>query len=213
MQAIKILWKVTPRNYANPIGGVDYQILASNLSMPSADPQFDPTLANPEEELLIMATINNNSTPDMRVYRTVQNIAPTNQKNSFFVKVNEFQTTTNYVFKSLDELISSINQREIEANTKVRLESNFDKLSMVNSPIMAKFGTVTLTDVEQKIYDRTMEVQARTIANDENARRLIEVSKYNDTASEGSHQAFDINSGWQEDGITLLDIPFNELFA
>jgi len=90
MQAIKILWKNPTRNYVNPVGGADYQILASNLSMPSADPQFDPTLANPSEELLIMATINNNSTPDMRVYRTVQKIVPTNNKNSFFVKVNEF---------------------------------------------------------------------------------------------------------------------------
>jgi len=58
-----------------------------------------------------------------------------------------------------------------------------------------------------------MEVQARAIANDQNARRLLDIATFNDTAPEIEHQVFDINSGWQEDGITPLDIPFNELLS
>ena len=210
MYAIKILWKTTERNYDN-ITPADFQILASNLAFPSTDPNFDPTLPNPAEEFLIMTNVVKETEPDMRVYKAVINSVPTNQKNSLFKNVNEFQTSTHYIFKTLPELLASIEQREKEANLRVRLESDFDKLSMINAPIMAKYGTVTLTEVEQKIYDRTMEVQARTIANDQNARRLIEIATFNDTAPEGEHQVFDINSGWQEDGITLLDIPFNEL--
>lgn len=212
MQAIKILWKTADRNYGS-LTSADFQILASNLAFPSTDPNFNPALANPNEELLIMTSVVNESEPDMRVYHAEIYSVPTNVKNGIFVNVNEFQTSTHYVFKSLSELIASINQREIEANTKVRLESNFDKLSMVNAPIMAKYGTVTLTTVEQAIYDRTMEVQARTISNDQNARRLIEIATFNETAAENTKQVFDINSGWQEDGITPLDIPFNELLS
>ena len=117
-----------------------------------------------------------------------------------------------YVFKSLPELVAAINQREDEANIKVRLESKFDKVSMVSQPIVSKYGTVTLTEIEQKIYDRVMEVQSRAITNDENARRLMTIAEFNDTHPVAEHQVFDINSGWQEDGITPLDIPFNELF-
>lgn len=210
MKAIKILWKTTDRNYDN-LTSADFQVLASDLGFPSTDPNFNPGLANPNEELLIMTSVIRETEPDLRVYNAEIYSVPTNVKNSTFVNVNEFQTSTHYVFKPLADLIASINQREIEANTKVRLESNFDKLIMVNSPIMAKYGTVTLTSIEQKIYDRTMEVQSRTIANDQNARRLIEIATFNDSAIETGKQVFDINSGWQEDGITPLDIPFNEL--
>jgi len=212
MQAIKILWKVTPRNYLNPIGGVDYQILASNLSMPSADPQFDPTLANPDEELLIMTTINNNSIPDMRCYTAVQNIVPTNIKNSTFVKVNEFQTTTSYVFKSLPELITAIEQREEEANSQIRLIAKFDKASMFWGSISPKVGISVLTDAEQKVATRISEVQACAVANDENVRRLIAIATNNNDAA-NVQQAFDINLGWHEseEWITMVDIPFNEL--
>jgi len=77
---------------------------------------------------------------------------------------------------------------------------------------MAKYGTVALTATEQAIYDRTMEVQSRTIDNDTNARRLIDIATFNSTP-DSEKQIFDINSGWQEDGITPLDIPFNDLSA
>jgi hypothetical protein len=83
---------------------------------------------------------------------------------------------------------------------------------MVSQPIVSKYGTVTLTEIEQKIYDRVMEVQSRAITNDENARRLMTIAEFNDSHPVEEHQVFDINSGWQEDGITPLDIPFNELF-
>lgn len=217
MKAIKILWNIpfSERDYAGIHGGIvggrDWQASSTSFNFPSSDPQFDPTLANPMEEMLIMTDVVTQSPPDMRVYQAKIFVTPTNVKNSTFVKVNEYQSQTRYIFKSLPELIAAINQREIEANTKVRLESNFDKLSMVNAPIMSKFGKVTLTDVEQKIYDRTMEVQARAIANDENARRLMTIAEFNDSHPVEEHQVFDINSGWQEDGITPLDIPFNEL--
>jgi len=210
MRAILILWASLERNYVNPKGGVDYQILADDFAFPSDDVAFNPTLSNPNEEILCIANVQSDSVPDMRVYSAVISSAPTLVKNSTYQFINEFQTSTHYVFKSLPGIIDAIEQRESEANLKVRLESKFDKLTMVNAPIMAKYGSVTLTPIEQAIYDRTMEVQSRTIGNDENARRLIEIATAN--AVEGAtQQAFAINSGWFEDGITPLDIPFNEL--
>lgn len=218
MKAIKILWKVpvSERDYTGVNGGIvggrDWQASSSSFNFPSTDPNFDPTLANPMEELLIMTDIAVQSVPDLRVYRAENYVTPTNAKNATFVKVNEYQNQTRYVFKSLPELIAAINQREAEANIKVRLESNFEKVSMVSQPIVSKYGTVTLTDIEQKIYDRVMEVQSRAIANDENARRLMTIAEFNDSHPIEEHQVFDINAGWQEDGITPLDVPFNELF-
>jgi len=218
MKAIKILWKVpvSERDYAGINGGIvggrDWQVASTSFNFPSSDPNFDPTLANPMEEMLIMTDVVMQSPPEPRVYKAEMYVTPTNVKNSTFTKVNEYQTQTRYVFKSLLDLVAAINQREDEANIKVRLESKFDKVSMVSQPIVSKYGTVTLTEIEQKIYDRVMEVQARAIANDENSRRLMTIAEFNDSHPVEEHQVFDINSGWQEDGITPLDIPFNELF-
>jgi hypothetical protein len=218
MKAIKILWTIpfSERDYAGTNGGIkggrDWNVSSSSFNFPSSNPSFDPTLENPLEEMLIMTDVALQSVPDLRVYRSESYVTPTNVKNSTFVKVNEYQNQTRYVFKSLTELVAAINQRETEANIKVRLESNFDKVSMVSQPIVSKYATVTLTEIEQKIYDRVMEVQARAIANDENARRLMTIAEFNDSHPVEEHQVFDINSGWQEDGITPLDIPFNELF-
>jgi len=210
MRAILILWLNPERNYVNPIGGVDYQILVDDFAFPSDDVNFNPTLSNPNEEILCLTTVSTESVPDMRIYSAVISNVPTLVKNSTYTFINEFQTSTHYVFKSLPGIIDAIEQRESEANLKVRLESKFDKLSMVNAPIMAKYGSATLTSNEQKIYDRTMEVQSRTIGNDENARRLIDIATANSIEG-AAQQAFAINSGWFEDGITPLDIPFNEL--
>jgi len=212
MNAILILWKTTERNYGS-LTDADFQIKASNFDFPSIDPNFNQALPDPNEELLIMANIVSESVPDTRVYEPIINAVPTNHKNSFYVNVNEFQTSTHYDFKSLPKLVDSIKQREKEANTKVSIESDFAKLSMVNAPIMAKYGTAALTPTEQAIYDRTMEVQSRIIDNDTNARRLIDIATFNSTAIDADKQVFDINSGWKEDGITPLDIPFNDLSA
>lgn len=210
MKAILILWKTTERNYGAIKPG-DFQILADDITMPSADPNFNPVLPNANEEFLIKADVITESSPDIRVYRAIITSVPTDVKNSTFSNINEYQTSVHYEFKSLPDLISSIKQREQEANSKIYVESDFGKLTMVNAPIMAKYGTIALTIVEQAIYDRTMEVQARVVANDTNARRLIDVATFNDTAVESDKKVFAINDGWQEDNITPLNIPFNEI--
>lgn len=209
-QAIKILWKSTERNYENAVGGIDYQVLKSNYAFPSSEADFDPTLANPLEETLIMVDTTTESEPDMRSYKAVSYCNPTNVKDQFFTKVNQFQTSTHYEFKTVDELVVAIKQREQEANNRICFLADFAKLSMINSPIMTKGATGVLTAKEQEVYDRTLEVQAIAVDNDTNARRLIDIAVAN-AIPDAIQQAFDLNSGWKESGITPLDIPFNEL--
>ena len=210
MKAIMIKWLTAERNYTNPTANVDYVLVNDEFEFPSTDPNFNPTLPNPNEEILIKTNVVTESAPDQRVYIAVNYSVPTTTKNSQFKFINEFQTSTRYQFKSLPELIEAVKQREREANLKIRLESDFDKLSMVSNLIMAKYGSIPLTENEQKIYDRNLEVQNMAIANDQNARNLIDIATAN--AVEGAVQLpFAINTGWKEDGITPLNIPFNEL--
>ena len=63
MKAIKILWTIpfSERDYAGIKGGIvggrDWQAASTSFNFPSADPNFDPTLPNPMEEILIMTLL------------------------------------------------------------------------------------------------------------------------------------------------------------
>lgn len=218
MKAIKILWNIpfSERDYeginGGIVGGRDWQASSTSFNFPSSDPNFDPTLANPMEEMLIMTNVESQSMPDMRSYVAEYYVTPTNIKNSIFTKVNEYQSQTRYKFKPLNELIEAIKQREMEANRDIRLLADFDKTQMFWGSIAPKVGVAPLTAPEIKVQTRINEVQACAVANDDNVRRLIAIAE-NNSIPENQQQVFDINSGWHEtaEWITMIDIPFNEL--
>ena len=217
MLAKKILWKipVSERDYAGTNGGIvggrDWE-WRLDATFPSSNPEFDPTLANPMEELLIIVDAVATSAPDMRVFQQISISSPTNIKHPIFKNVNEFQTMVTYIPKPLEEIITAIKQRELEANRDIRLIANYDKTLMFYGTIQKKIGIDTLTSNEQKVDTRINEVQACAAANDENVRRLIAIAE-NNAIAENEKQVFDINSGWHEtqEWITMIDIPFNEL--
>lgn len=212
MKAILIKWTSAQRNYDNPIRGIDYNVLSSTGDFPSADPDFNPTMPNPLEEILIPITVVNNSIPDMRVFNEVVLTKPTQTKHETFRNVNTYQTSSSYEYRSAEELIDVVKQREREANMSINLIADTEKLKMFSGPVLAKYGRIPLNETEQKIYDREMEVQSCGIANDANARRLISVAENNENQA-NEKQLFDINEGWREteEWITKIDIPFNEL--
>lgn len=218
MKAIKILWNIpfSERDYEGTNGGIvggrDWNVSSSSFNFPSSDPNFDPTLENPMEELLIMTDVASQSMPDTRSFVAEYYVTPTNNKNAIFTKVNEYQSQTRYKFKPLNELIEAIKQREMEANRDIRLLSDFDKTQMFWGSIAPKVGVAPLTIPEIKVQTRINEVQACAVANDDNVRRLIAIAE-NNSIPENQQQVFDINSGWREtaEWITMIDIPFNEL--
>lgn len=209
---IKVRWNIPQDqiDYSN-LKATDFQILLSNFTFPSAQSGYQQPFTFPEE-LLICRTENNSTEHDLSVFKQINVVRPTNIKDSFFTGINKYLTTIEYEFKPVDEIITSIKQRENDANIKVRNSADFEKLLMVSDGISSKIlAGQTVTENEQKIYNRVQEVRARAIDNDTNARRLIAIAQYNDGKPISEQQAFDINSGWEEDNITKLDIPFNEL--
>ena len=204
---IKIKWNIPQDqiDYSN-LKATDFQSVTSTVTFPSNDPNYIQPFSYPYE-LLVCRTEQSGDGYDSSVYQQINAVRPSNQKDSYFVNINKYLTTIEYEFKPLSDLILAIRQKESDSNLKVRTEAQYDKAKMLEFGIQDKINALQpVTDKEQNVITILNECRQRAQSNSDNAARLIAIAQYNDGKPKEQQQFFDINSGWEEDNISQLDI-------
>ena len=147
---------------------------------------------------------------DNRILVENQFTRPVFEPHPEFPDYFQYRTDFSLVERTLDELISTIKQMEREANLSIQSEADKAKMEMFIPAVSAKYGVQPLTDAEQNVYTRMLELADKGAQNAANAARLISIAKNNADPTK-TKQTFDVSVGWTYDAITLLGSPFDEL--
>lgn len=201
---IQWLKPVAERDYNNLVEGVDFVVLNYNKPCPRSDGQpIDFTgVPNAENlEWLIKAT-GNRAGVDFRLY--MENIAsrPTTTTDPDYSNYHQWITEYGNVRRSNTELTAAIRQMEATANLSIQSESEKNKIAMMAPAVNAALAqNLTLTDSQQAVYNRMIEIANKADQNAANAASLIAIVDVGGIP--------DIDSGWEYDNITAQGYPFN----
>ena len=202
---IEWLKPVSERNYDNLVDGVDFIVLNYNKPCPNADgsPIDFTGVPNAENLEWLIKSTGNRAGVDYRLY--MENIAnhPTATADPDYPNYHQYVTEYANVRRTNAELIDAIRQMEATANLSVQTEAEKNKISMMAPAVNAALAqNLPLTDSQQAVYNRMIEIANKADQNAANAASLIAIVETGGIP--------DIDSGWEFDNITAQGYPFNE---
>lgn len=204
---IKWLVDKSQVDYANLFENRDYIVINPSKVCPVTDGSivsFSTDVADSDklEWMLRRSTVSSN--PDFDIYYENYVQRPTSVYDDEFPNYRVFLNDIVLVRKSNDEIIAAIRQKEAEANASVIGEAGSDKLNVLYAGVVAKLlagsSLTSLSECEQNVYNRQVEVSAKVTANAANARMLITSVNNNATPN--------ISEGWEYDNISDCGTPF-----
>ena len=201
---IEWLKPVSQRDYNNLVEGVDFIVLNYNKPCPVTDGSPIDFTGAPNAENLewLIKSIGNRAGVDYRLY--VENIAtrPTNIPDPEYPNYHQWIIEYNNIRRTNAEIIDAIRQMEAAANLSVQTEADKNKISMIAPAVNAALAqNLPLTEGQQAVYDRMIEVANKAEMNAANAKDLISIVEAGGIP--------DIDSGWEYDNITAQGYPFN----
>ena len=201
---IEWLKPVTERDYANLVEGVDFIVLNHNKPCPRLDGGAIDFTGVPNAENLewLIKSTGNRAGVDFRLY--MENLAsrPTQRSDSDYPNYHQWITEFGNVRRPNSEIIASIRQMEANANLSIQSESEKNKIAMMAPAVNAALAqNLTLTDSQQAVYNRMIEIANKADQNAANAANLIDIVQDGGTP--------DIDSGWEYDNISPQGYPFN----
>lgn len=201
---IEWLKPVSERDYNNLVEGVDFIILNYNKPCPRMDGALIDFTGVPNAENLewLIKSMGNRAGVDFRLY--MENIAsrPTQTADADYQNYHQYITEYGNVRRTNDELIAAIRQMEATANLSVQSESEKNKIAMMAPAVNAALAqNLHLTDSQQVVYNRMIEIANKADQNAANAKSLIDIVNAGGIP--------DIDSGWEYDNVSPQGYPFN----
>jgi len=204
LYGVKIKWLVATPDYTN-IKQSDFIVVKSRHKCPNYYGDPVQGLASDEEWLACKEEGYPSDFSD-EMFKLVQSTLPTNQKHPVFQNYNLYLTKYDKVIRDLPELKEVILRFENEANMSIQSESEKAKMAQLAPCVAAKYGNSPLSDAEQNVYLRMLEVNGKVMQNAANASTLIAIAVNNSDPLK-EKLTFDVNSGWVYDDILPRGFP------
>lgn len=203
---ITIFWlkPLAERDYNNLVENVDFIIFNPNKPCPVTDGEPVIFIGVPDAEnyeWLIKSTAQRVGV-DFRLYVENQASRPTNLSDTDYPNYHMYVTEFANVRRLDAELIAAIRQMESTANLAVQGEAEKNKIAMMSPAVLAALSqNLPLTEAQQNVYNRMIEVSNKADQNAANAASMISVVEAGGIP--------DLDSGWEYDYITPQGYPFN----
>lgn len=201
---IQWLKPVTERDYNNLVEDIDFRVLNHNKPCPNSDGSPIDFTGVPDAENLewLIKSTGNRAGVDFRLY--MENIAshPTAISDPDYPSYHQYVTEYGNVRRSNAEIIAAIRQMEATANLSVQTEAEKNKIAMMSPAVNAALAqNLPLTESQQAVYNRMIEIANKADRNASNAASLIAIVEAGGIP--------DLDSGWEYDNITAQGYPFN----
>ena len=205
LQGKLIKWLVEPRNYTNPVNGIDYSIINSN---PCPVIPGTPIVGLPAgEEWLANYTVPS-SQYDQRIWIQMVTLRPTNTPHPIYPVYNQYQTSFSLQKRSENEIINAIIAKKEDANSALQADAG-GAIFMANAlnAIDDKQRGVTISADQIACIDRLKEVTAKMNNNAEHANNLIALLKSGGEPDLDAIKTDSCEFGWEYDRLTPCGFP------